>query len=812
MADDTSTDPSTHRSDERRVSGATAGRPRDGPSSIAVVLAITRAEWVHRQSYARTHQRGIGLLLAGAFVPLFGGLLWGTYVFGGRVGAGEAATVLDVLRWAIVSVVGLYVFVGIHHSGTGLLGFSARPLLLTAVPERLLVLSLLVADVRKHAPMIAIAAIVGVVFAVGTGSVVLAVVAPAASTLLLTAAICWGYVLGLSGRFLLRRLRVSERVRTLLEGLGSVALVLAFGAGGAIVGGLATQTGLYRDTSSLSAVVDAPPPLPIGYYADVFFVGTPLLGELSPVALASVAAVLVSLPLCVGILLVVTPPLWYHDPRQPPEPDGDGARGAEGWGDRPRRSARSITDRRDWPWLRTPAGFVADGLLRRTVRRPQHLLHATYYLFPLAVITASVAITQPSLLPALLGGSLVLLGIWLAGGVFGLDPLGAEGTMPGQLVLSQVSAASFVRARVLAGLAVGSPPILGGTAVLAVGPLTAGESLLLGGYWLLVALVGAYVAVGIGSLLPQTEPGSVLQDAGPNPPATEAKLAHGGLTTALALAGPALVTVDLTRPQLLAGVAVLAAFGILLRDCSNRFATRRLREYGRPRSRDPIFALELAAVLVVLGFSLSVLVPASLPAFLIVSERLLPTILLGASAVGWLLVGYVYRKSVDDPPTLGRRLPAWNHLGYLAGGVLATAAVVTAGAMIATQWNRQVPSPAVSALASGEGDAVAASLVLVAVFLAPAIEYLFRGVVQNRLVESVPTRWAITWVALLFTLAQLPMYTFAGLAPLLVLAVAVFGLALLWGWLYARTSALVVPILCHGAYAATAYGTALFAL
>jgi hypothetical protein len=98
------------------------------------------------------------------------------------------------------------------------------------------------------------------------------------------------------------------------------------------------------------------------------------------------------------------------------------------------------------------------------------------------------------------------------------------------------------------------------------------------------------------------------------------------------------------------------------------------------------------------------------------------------------------------------------------------------------------------------------SLLLLAVLsllvIAPTEELLYRGAIQASLYDVTSRRAAVVLASVPFALAHVPTLYADTTAPSAVCLslVAVFGLSLVFGWLYARTDDLLVPVAVHGAY------------
>ncbi|TYT61919.1 CPBP family intramembrane glutamic endopeptidase [Natrialba swarupiae] len=782
-------------------SGADDGRApekRQAASSLSVILAVSRAErrrFDHRHTSTR-RKKAVAYVALALMLPVFGAMVWGAYRFGTSVGDGGMDGLLTLTRWYVPVVIGLYVLAGANEAGKRLLGFEACELLLTTVRDRDLVLGLLLADLRESGwYLLGPTAVLVLVFGVGVGSPTLVAVATVAAVLVTLAATLVGYVVGLGARLGLRHIPLSSSAQSALSGVASVGVFLLFVAGGAIAG----QTGASFDlgeTSPAELAPEGPPPLAIGYYADFFFVGTPMLEGIGYLALASGALVVAAIPLAVRGTIAITPRLWRV------ESHGDSTDSAAASTGDERQTGTDVGDRREWPWLEIPTGYVADGVVHRAIRTPDRSLHVVYYLVGAGYVVVSLGVADSSLLATAVGASLVLLGIWLAGGAVGLNPIGDEGSMLGQLVLAEYSPETFVRARILVGTAIGLPLVLGGTALSTINELGGLEATLVGGFLAAMVPVSACFAVGVGTLLPRSEPGTVLEKFEVRPPETLAILVHGAVTTALAAGGAFLLIGDLAPAARVGGLAAVALCSLIVADAGYRFAVSGIAGYGRPQKPDPVYALELVTGLGLLGLALSLSLEIGMATQLPLSGPVQFIATFVAGFAGWALVGVVYLYATGRSwGYLDVAVPDGRDGRYLAVGLVTSLAAY--GAFATAVWLFELPvvSHAIAEEVGTAGPAFA--LLLAALILlvnAPVEEFLFRNVLQKRLTEAISAGGAIVAVSILFAAVHLPVYASADPVAVAVSLLPLVVVSIVWGWVYERSGNLAVPALCHGLY------------
>ena len=177
-------------------------------------------------------------------------------------------------------------------------------------------------------------------------------------------------------------------------------------------------------------------------------------------------------------------------------------------------------------------------------------------------------------------------------------------------------------------------------------------------------------------------------------------------------------------------------------------------------------------------------------------------VLLVASEVGFVVVGYAFRQTDDGGEIVVDWLARNSPNGRDAAIVVVATAALVGFNRLAFWAGSLVGIDPVTAVSAPDRLTVAVLAFMIPAMLfavGPAEEYLFRGVVQGYLKQSFSTRGAIGWGAIMFTLVHLPNLVSSPEAGAVSIPVwLVIGLAL--GWLYERTAALFVPIAVHGLY------------
>jgi hypothetical protein len=417
----------------------------------------------------------VALAIGGLFLGLFALVVVGGAFFAGRAAAGGSIP-NDAARTAAAFAVGLPALTALFRGGQKLTRPDGADSLLTAAPTRDVVAGLLVAEFASGSGLFAVPfALAGLLFAVGAGSVVGAVLVPAA---LLTATVVGtvaGFAAALAVLLVVSRSAVLQRYKTWVGVLGLAAYF------GILFGGSAD--------SALGPVFAALGASPVGWYADLALVGTTPGAAPARAAGAAVGSVVV----LVGSLWAATRlagRLWFESPARPEEATAS-ASAMDG----------SLVGR--LPVSRPTRHIARKGWLRAR-RAPLTLIYAVYPVFVLYAPVAEAVSTGS--VPRYLPAALALYVAWAVGAAFTLNPLGDEGSVLPVTLTTPVSGRQFVAGHALTGVAVGVPLALLTVAVCA---LLAGLSL---PATVAVACLAAVLpvaatglAVGVGTLFPKFE-------------------------------------------------------------------------------------------------------------------------------------------------------------------------------------------------------------------------------------------------------------------------------------------------------------------
>jgi len=164
--------------------------------------------------------------------------------------------------------------------------------------------------------------------------------------------------------------------------------------------------------------------------------------------------------------------------------------------------------------------------------------------------------------------------------------------------------------------------------------------------------------------------------------------------------------------------------------------------------------------------------------------------------VAFLVLGYAYARYTGLTVHVSR--PSARELGWALAGVVA-ALVVAVGVSVLLAVLDLVPESVIGDAIVSDPTLVLGLAALSIVLVAPAEEFLFRGVIQGRLRRSLGPVGAVVGSSLLFGSLHLGNYT-GETAAVVAGAVLIACVGTVFGTLYERTQNLVVPIVAHGVY------------
>ncbi|QAU14105.1 CPBP family intramembrane metalloprotease [Halorubrum sp. BOL3-1] len=193
-----------------------------------------------------------------------------------------------------------------------------------------------------------------------------------------------------------------------------------------------------------------------------------------------------------------------------------------------------------------------------------------------------------------------------------------------------------------------------------------------------------------------------------------------------------------------------------------------------------------------------------------VSETIPFATVVAASELAFLLVGVGYlrfRSSFHLPV----RTPTKQAIPYLAGGLIA--GLVAVGLQFAIT-DAVIPAIELSPgfteysnIGRVTGSGLVVGAVLSVVLIGPVEEFLFRGIIQERLLEALSPVSAVGIASVVF--AFFHFYPVALLSPPPVVLIHMAGyytvMGVIFGWVYYHTDTLVAPALVHGLFNAVLF-------
>lgn len=516
-----------------------------------------RAIW---QDKARFALMALGVVIPSLMFTAF------VVVFAETIRSVEALPVPDQLRGMVALFWLFAVFLIGQRVVSAKIHVEAEPLMLTTVSARTVAGGLLLAEILRILTYLGLPILV--LTGVGVflfGSPASLVVVPMAALLFTATVVVTGTVCGYAVAWLVATSKFIARHKTVLGTV--VSLILT---GGYLLVFLPQLGGVSQ--ASLAW-------LPVGWFADLAVVGTPLMGSflrLTGTLLGSAIFLVVG-----GAIIeheVVA--LWFTEPVSIDA------------GESPRESAVAESESSTQPSrhdalaaavkplvvpriVSTPARHVAEWAFLRTRRDPNRL---TFLLIPVFALGSSLvsAGLQSGSVRALAAPVCTVLLPWLAGALFAMNPLGDEGAML-PVTLTAVSGTQYVRGLMVPGLVFGLPVVVILTSVASVfSPYTIPEQVGLVVLSVYLTCVSVAITPAVGMMLPRFSAISVGQSREVLPPRMSAIVLH----MALIMIPGALLTMLVIVPRIaqvvLAGLAgSLPAFllGLLTDSAGGLFST-----------------------------------------------------------------------------------------------------------------------------------------------------------------------------------------------------------------------------------------------
>ncbi|WP_276259962.1 CPBP family intramembrane glutamic endopeptidase [Haloglomus litoreum] len=220
-----------------------------------------------------------------------------------------------------------------------------------------------------------------------------------------------------------------------------------------------------------------------------------------------------------------------------------------------------------------------------------------------------------------------------------------------------------------------------------------------------------------------------------------------------------------------------------------------------PTAAQPLRAVAASVALTVAGLVASLVggVALVVPVLVLGLEVQSLPVFLGLAVVGqlgFLVVGYGYARYAGVRVRVA--VPSASEAGYALGGTLLSLLLVSVLAAVVSVLGL-LPDSVIGGVAETDPTLLLWLALLSVVLVAPAEEFLFRGVIQTRLRRAFGPVAAIVGASILFGSLHLGNYV-GTLGPVVagVLLVSVVGAVM--GGLYERTGNLTVPVVAHATY------------
>lgn len=217
--------------------------------------------------------------------------------------------------------------------------------------------------------------------------------------------------------------------------------------------------------------------------------------------------------------------------------------------------------------------------------------------------------------------------------------------------------------------------------------------------------------------------------------------------------------------------------------------------------REKLQAIGIAAGLTILALLLSALVGVlfAVPLFVLgfdfESTVVLITLLLGGQ-MGFFATGYLYAHRFDLEVRIVR--PSRRDLSYAGGGTVVALVFATVMGAVMNLLG-MTPESVLDGLVTADPLILIWLALLSIVVVAPAEEYLFRGVIQGRLRNTFTPLGSILGASLLFGSMHFGNWV-GSLGTVVGWALLITGVGIIMGVVYERTNNLIVPIIAHAVY------------
>ncbi len=531
---------------------------------IARVEVRRSARWYFQQPRAKI-ALALMALVFGSMVVF--GVVPAAHVMGTTVRIEEQFPLLATFRQQMTVLVAGLIVVFALRTVERLAHIDGEEMMLTTTTPRAVVVGLLTAETIRLLLWLAPPTLLVVAaFAVGAQTPAMIVTVPVGLGPVLAFTAVAGYLFGIAALYVSRYVPLPSSVKTVLYPLGFVVVIL----GSQIVPRLALDGNL---PFSLAPIQRALLQSPLAAYADVFLLGTPVARPLSVTALAVLGVFLAGVPIGFTVAGHLATRFWTTDTSV----------------DAPSRDvpAESTPTTVPRPFAWSKSGRIGWHYLRYGLRSPQQFVHLIVFLFAFAPVASTLAEAPDLAYLFALGGS-VIFGALLAGSAFCLNPFGDEQRTLPLLLLTETQPSRFVRGRIVAGTTASVPFVVAiPLAVVTIGPPSFVDGAAFVAVGLVLAVLSAGWAVGLGTLVPMYE-SRTMYGVETVVPSLPVLLGHGFAVGSLGIVSLVLTGIALSQ-GVPASVPVLGGAGLALpllvgSACvAYVYAVRQYRAYGIER-------------------------------------------------------------------------------------------------------------------------------------------------------------------------------------------------------------------------------------
>ncbi|MFC4540642.1 CPBP family intramembrane glutamic endopeptidase [Halosolutus amylolyticus] len=191
------------------------------------------------------------------------------------------------------------------------------------------------------------------------------------------------------------------------------------------------------------------------------------------------------------------------------------------------------------------------------------------------------------------------------------------------------------------------------------------------------------------------------------------------------------------------------------------------------------------------------------------------TVFMILNFLGFVLAGALYLAATGRGWSyVDVRFPSKRGWLYVVGGIVASLVFYFVVGLLVQVLSLPAADSQVLEFIDDDQTMILIMILIVVFFNAPAEEFLFRNIVQKRLYEAFTRLQAVGVASAIFALVHFPVYVVfaeSALATLVSLSI-VFGGSVIFGYVYARSDNLVVPIASHAAFNAFQFGLLYLAL